>query len=84
MVGDISNDELANLAYNYRIGLPVGEEKAKVINNSQVVNELKGLRQEIRNKPIQQINVDELGNIIETISDGTIRKVTKLKTRSRL
>jgi hypothetical protein len=52
--------------------------------NLEVINSIKSLENTLKNKPIQQINVDELGNIIETISDGTIRKVTKLKTRSRL
>jgi hypothetical protein len=33
MVGDISNDELANLAYNYRIGIPTGEAREVVSSN---------------------------------------------------
>ena len=52
--------------------------------NVEVINSIKSLENTLKGKPVQQINVDELGNIIETITDGNIRKVTKLKTRSRL
>jgi hypothetical protein len=38
----------------------------------------------IKKQPFQQVDVDGLGNIIETINNGTIKRVTKLKTRSRL
>ena len=86
LVGDLSNDELSNLAFNYRMGIPIEKEKALVMtnNNSEVVSELRSLKDTIKKQPFQQVDVDGLGNIIETINNGTIKRVTKLKTRSRL
>ena len=74
MVGDISNDELANLAYNYRIGIPTGETREVINSSAMSENVANKIVKAIENQPFQQINVDELGNIIETISDGNIKK----------
>jgi hypothetical protein len=48
--------------------------------SKEMLNELK----KFNNRPIQQVDVDGLGNVIETITDGSIKRVTKLKTRGRL
>ena len=47
--------------------------------NVEVINSIKSLENTLKGKPVQQINVDELGNIIETITDGNIRKGNKIK-----
>jgi hypothetical protein len=49
-------------------------------DNSAMVNVLN----EINDKPVQMVNIDELGNIIETSIKRGQRTVTKFKTRSRL
>ena len=38
----------------------------------------------IKKQPFQKVDVDKLGNIIETINNGTIKRITTLKTRPRL
>lgn len=46
-------------------------------NNKEIINLLK----EINNKPIQQVDVDGLGNLIELTYEKGIKKITKYKNR---
>ena len=85
LVGDLSNDELANLAYNYRMGIPLEKEQVYAVNsNGEVVQELRSLKDAIKAQPFQQIDIDKLGNIIEVVEKKGFKQITKLKTRSRL
>lgn len=52
--------------------------------NTDVVNSIQDLKETIKNRPIQKVDIDKLGNIIEIIDNGNFKKVTKLKTRPRL
>ncbi|RLI49131.1 hypothetical protein DRO61_05525, partial [Candidatus Bathyarchaeota archaeon] len=91
MIGDMSNDALANLAYDYRTGnlmtdgqLNKSSNNGMVIDNSGLVMEIKGLRKELKEKPVQQVRVDQLGNLIETVYGNGIKTVTKLKNKRRI
>jgi len=91
MIGDMSNDALANLAYDYRTGnlmtdgqLNKSSNNGMVIDNSGLVMEIKGLRKELKEKPVQQVRVDQLGNLIETVYGNGIKTVTKHKNKRRI
>ena len=65
-------------------GLSKSDAKIMTNDNTQVVSELRNLNDTIKSKPVQQIDIDKLGNIIEVLDNGRIKQVTKLKTRGRL
>lgn len=57
---------------------------AQNIANSVVIqknDEIISLLKEIKNKPVQQVEVDKLGNLIETVYKDGIKTVTKYKNR---
>ena len=56
------------------------------INNKEdgVIKSIKSLEDTLKKQPFQKVDVDKLGNIIETINNGTIKRITTLKTRPRL
>jgi hypothetical protein len=87
LVGDISNDELSRLAYDYRLGnlMPeVNVIKQPNNDNKKVIASIEALRKDINSKPIQQVNVDSLGNLIETVYTNSVKDTIKYKTRKRL
>ena len=53
-------------------------------SNSELSNKLDMVVQAIKSQPIQKVDVDKLGNIIETIDKQGFKRITKFKTRSRL
>jgi hypothetical protein len=65
-------------------GLSKSDARVITSDNTQVVSELRNLNETIKSKPVQQIDIDKLGNIIETVDNGRIKQITKLKTRGRL
>jgi hypothetical protein len=57
---------------------------AQNIFDSLVLNsnkEIISLLQEIKNKPVQQVDVDSLGNLIETVYEKGVKTVTKYKNK---
>jgi hypothetical protein len=63
------------------------KDKVKMAAHSptdEVVNEIRNLNDTIKSKPVQQIDIDKLGNIIETLDNGRMKTRTRLKTRGRL
>jgi hypothetical protein len=65
-------------------GLSKSDARVITSDNTQVVSELRNLNETIKSKPVQQIDIDKLGNIIEIVDNGRIKQITKLKTRGRL
>jgi hypothetical protein len=59
--------------------------KSSTVNSNEVVvNSIKSLEETLKAKPVQQIDIDKLGNIIEIVEKSGFKTITKLKTRSRL
>jgi len=50
----------------------------------KIIEAIKSLEESTKKQPRQEVNVDGLGNIIETVTTGNIKRITKLKTRPRL
>ena len=86
-VGEISNDELSNLALKYRNGelesiINVNNTKSDPENN-EIVNRLKSLEQTIRNKPETNIELERIVDGALTIVRTTKRGNTKVFNRYR-
>lgn len=52
--------------------------------SNEVVSAVKSLESTLKSKPVQQIDIDKFGHIIETLSNGKMKTRTILKTRGRL
>lgn len=86
-VGEISNDELSNLALKYRNGelesiINVNNTKSDPENN-EIVNRLKSLEQTIRNKPETNIELERIVDGALTIVRTTKKGNTKVFNRYR-
>ncbi len=78
LVGDLTNDELASLAYNYRMGTPMNQS---VVDNSAVVEQLKRLN----DKPVYLgSDATATGEIIEHWLEKGAKKRIRNKVRPRL
>ena len=92
MIGNISNEELARLGYNYTHGLLPTQIMSTGLNSSMAVNMANSLllnkveeltratyevKEAIKNKPETNIKLDNLGQVIE---EKTIRGVTERVT----
>ena len=98
-VGGMSNEDLANLAFKYNSGMIKGVTQGGLdslskspsfanIENSlmlQKQTETIGLLRAIKNKPVQQVDVDKLNNFIETVyADGRKTVIKYANNRRRL
>lgn len=86
-VGQISNDELSNLALKYRNGelesiINVNNTKSNPENN-EIVNRLKSLEHTIRNKPETNIELERIVDGAMTIVRTTKKGSTKVFNRYR-
>ncbi len=94
-VGNLSNDELADLAFNYRTGnlLPLSQinEASNNIQKGTAQNiysslllqkqdKTNMLLEELIAKPVQQVHVDSFSNLVETIQSNTEKVVITHKT----
>lgn len=97
-VGNLSNDELADLAFNYRTGnlLPLSQinEASNNIQKGTAQNiysslllqkqdKTNMLLEELIAKPVQQVHVDSFSNLVETIQSNTEKVVITHKTNLR-
>jgi len=82
MIGDVSNEELANLAYKYQAGLITDKadySSAMVVNdNSVVVSLLESLERTIKNKPETNIELEQI------ISGAMVVKRTKTQGNTKI
>lgn len=73
LVGNMSNEDLAKLAYNYQMGLPSGVIPAFVESgNSDLLNEFKSFKDEV--KQLKQILQDRPVSTTNIHKDGTVSK----------
>lgn len=98
MLGDISNNELVNIVSDYKEGiLPKyitaidSSSFAENTTNSMLLHqfvklnsEIKDIKKELRERPVHQINIDNLGNVIDTKIVNGFRKITRNKGGSPL
>jgi hypothetical protein len=92
LVGNITNDELANLAWKYQKGLIIDykqteQSTATNISNGILIQQhaeiIKPLK-DIASKPSQQVEVDKFGNLIETIYEKGKKDIYIHKSRTRI
>ena len=96
--GYMSNEDLANLAYDYRMGnlLPLSQinEASNNIQKGTAQNiysslllqqqaKTNQLLEELVSKPVQQVHVDSFSNLVETIQTNTEKVVITHKTNLR-
>ena len=92
LIGNLSNDELANLAHdynnkllpNYMISQPIGNSISDNIYSSlqlkqmvEFTNEVKELKEIIKNRPVGNTSLDGLGNVITSLTQNGFTKTTK-------
>ena len=89
-VGGLSNDELADMAMMYNKGqlinpmtdlaLSVTNKQDKQVDKTHlVVNKLNSLQEAIENRPVQQVNVDSFGNLVEVVYRNGVRDTKTYK-----
>jgi hypothetical protein len=59
-------------------------KQAQRYDNTNVVNAINDLKKEFSSRPIQQVDVDKLGNLIETIHKNGVKTVIKYKGSNRI
>jgi hypothetical protein len=83
MVGDLSNDELAGLAYNFNNGYNPSvadiSPKKSLDNslNALLITEIQDLKNVIKNKPETSFNIDNMGNWEKKVKEGARTITTK-------
>jgi TP901 family phage tail tape measure protein len=88
-VGELSNEELANLAASYQAGTIVKKEGAIQIGNgwntAEIVKHLQSLEQTIKNKPEHSLGVENvvLGamDIVKQTKEGNTSRVNRYRVR---
>lgn len=82
LIGNISNKELAELAYNYRTGKLT---HTFINNNGEVVSELRNLNQQFSRNQGYSIDWDSHDNRVERIvKNGMTRTIRHIKSRPRI
>lgn len=91
-VGNLSNDELADMAMMYNKGHLVNPmtDLALSVTNKQdkkedktylIVQGLNELKQTIINEPKQQVNVDSFGNLVEVVYRNGVKDIKRYKSK---
>ncbi len=79
-IGDMSNEELANLAQMARNGIIPSMVNSyndeSIVQTNLVVKKLDDLKTAIENKPVQRIEVDEFAKIASVITESKYKKET--------
>lgn len=93
-VGDLSNNQLADIAMMYNngqlinpftdIGVNIGKKDKQVDNTHLLVSEIKDLKNVISNKPVQQVNVDSFGNLVEVVYKNGVKDTYTYKSKKWL
>lgn len=99
MIGDMSNEQLAKLAHDHRMGKLLPELNMPMLSFADSVNdsiklhkivsplidEIRDLKSELKRKPVSQLGVDEVGNFVVTnIEDGMKKVVKHIKSKPRI
>ena len=64
--------------------IPVDNVAEQSVYTKNIENKLDSINETMLNKPVQQIRVDELGNMLETWYQGKMKKTTTHKMKDRL
>lgn len=94
-VGDLSNNELADIALMYNRGdlvnpftdmaLNITSNDSKKDNtNHLIISELRNLQIELKNKPVSQFAFDRMGNMIETRFSNGVKDIIKHQAKKRV
>jgi hypothetical protein len=93
-VGELTNNELADIALMYNKGelinpftdmaINVTQPKEKDNTNYLLAQKLDILTRELRNKPVSQFAFDSLGNLIETRYRNGVKDLIKYKSKKAL
>lgn len=75
----MNNDMLSKVAYDWSRGnLGTAQNiMYSVAFQPELLEEVKGLRKDIRNMPVGHTSMDEFGRIVETVITGSLKKVTR-------
>lgn len=87
-VGDLTNNELADIAMMYNKGElinPMTDLALNLNSNTEkqtdrthlLVSEISKLRNDINSKPVQQVNVDSFGNLVEVVYRNGVKDTIK-------
>ena len=86
MTGGMSNNDLAQLAYDYNTGnllsnsAMAGSQSTNIIiNNDQVIVAITSLEKAIKDKPVSQFELDKYGSLIERAYKNGIKETTRFK-----
>lgn len=84
MIGDMSNEELANLARRYQMGdipfIPVNNSNALLIAQfGTLTDEIRDIKQALRERPTTNIELTKLGDVVETKIANGFKKITTHK-----
>ena len=86
MTGGMSNNDLAQLAYDYNTGnllsnsAMAGSQSTNIIiNNDQVIVAITSLEKAIKDKPVSQFALDKYGSLIERAYKNGIKETTRFK-----
>lgn len=88
MIGDISNDKLSQIALDYRNGR-IGYNLSSVGNSINIERKLEEnaakITEAINKKPVQMVDVDAIGNMVERIvAEGVEKRITHLRKHRRI
>jgi hypothetical protein len=82
----MDNDLVTKVAYDWARGsLGTAQNISYSISlQPELLDEMRGLRKDIKNLPRESISMDDFGRITQTIIEGSLRKVTKQNKSSWL
>ena len=81
-MSDFKNKMFSGQLFNHDF-ITSDMSKTQIEGNARVVSAVESLENTIKNQPIQQVNVDGLGNLLEIVYKDGIKTVTTHKNRSR-
>ena len=67
-----------------KVGYDVANMKIQQERTDKIVDGLKSLKQSIDNKPVQQVNVDSFGNLVEVVYKNGVKDTYTYKSKKWL
>lgn len=84
-MNDFKNKMFSGQMFNHEfMSTDMTRKQVNSYDNSQVVNAINELKNEFKSRPIQKVEVDSLGNLIETIYKNGQKEVIKHKNNKRI
>lgn len=81
MIGDMSNEDLAKLAYKYQMGWIPEYSGGMLVNsnNDELLRALRSLEDTIKGRPVSTTNIDKHGIVSQEMLVNGLKKVVKYK-----